>query len=270
MGSPTRAFVRIFLYLGLTLFMVPLQVLALACSRHLSSEIPIFYHRMCCRILGLRVVAHGTISSAKPTLFVSNHVSYIDISVLASLIRGSFIAKAEVAQWPFFGTLARLQRTVFIARRGPDAARHRDEMKDRLGAGDSLILFPEGTSDDGIRVLPFKSALFSVAETDVNGGSLPVQPVSISYTRLDGMPLGRGFKSYYAWYGDMGLLSHFWGWLGLGTATVDVVFHPPRAISQVGSRKALAQECYETVAASVAGANSGRAGDGLIPLARRA
>ena len=270
MGSPTRALVRLALYLALTLCMVPLQGLALALSRRLSTELPILYHGLCCRILGLRVISRGAISTVRPTLFVSNHVSYIDISVLASLIRGSFIAKAEVAGWPFFGVLAKLQRTVFIARRGPEAARHRDEMARRLSKGDNLILFPEGTSHDGIRVLPFKSALFSVAETEVNGAPLTVQPVSIAYTRLDGMPLGRNFKCYYAWFGDMGLLSHFWGWVGLGMATVEVVFHPPLAIATAGSRKALAEQCHQIVAASIAGANAGRAATPPIPAAQRA
>ena len=134
-------------------------------------------------------------------LFASNHVSYADIAVLGSLIAGSFIAKAEVAHWPLFGWLAKLQRTVFVDRRVRSTQLQRDAMTERLAAGDALILFPEGTSGDGNRVLPFKSALFSAAERMQAIVPIAVQPVSIAYTRLDGMPLGRLLRPFIAWYG---------------------------------------------------------------------
>lgn len=237
--------------------MIPIQALALVFSRRLATEIPIIYHNGCARILGLRVRSRGRISRSHPTLFVSNHVSYIDITVLASLIRGSFVAKAEVAKWPFFGLLAKLQRTVFVERRGARAAAQRNELTRRLQRGDNLILFPEGTSNDGLRPLPFKSGLFAAAQVEVDGQCIPVQPVSIAYTRLDGMPIGRGFRPYYAWYGDMDLLSHMWDWTGLGVVTVEVIFHAPVTLTDFDSRKALALYCQHVVAGSIAGANAG-------------
>lgn len=258
MGSPLRGLTRLIAYVSLTVVLIPFQAFALLAHRRLATEIPLRYHRLCCRILGLNVITHGAVSRTRPTLFVANHVSYIDIPVLASLIRGSFVAKAEIATWPFLGILAKLQRTVFVARIGADTARHRDEMVRRLAAGDSLILFPEGTSDDGKRVLPFKSALFGAAQTTVAGRPVIVQPVSIAYTRLDGMAMGRNFRTYYAWYGDMELVSHLWAWVGLGVATVEVTFHPPTDLAEAGSRKALAQQCREVIALSVATANAGR------------
>ncbi len=119
-------------------------------------------------------------------------------------------------------------------------------------------MFPEGTSDDGNHVLPFKSALFSVAKHRFeSGGSLTIQPVSIAYTRLDGMPIGRALKPYFAWYGDMELASHLWALAGLGIITVEVVFHPPVDTSAFDSRKALAAHCHETVSSGVAAAYSG-------------
>ena len=197
-----------------------------------------------------------------PVLFACNHTSYTDIAILGSLLPASFVAKAEVAGWPLFGILAKLQRTVFVARRGARAAEQRDEMIRRLERGDNLILFPEGTSSDGNAVLPFKSALFSVAQVKPNGRPLRVQPVSVAYTRLDGMPVGRALRPYFAWYGDMTLAPHFWQVAGLGPATVDVVFHEPVTIDRYGSRKQLADHCYEVVAAGVSAANAGRL-DGL-------
>ena len=191
-------------------------------------------------------------------LFVSNHVSYTDITVLGSLIVGSFIAKAEVAGWPLFGWLAKLQRTVFVDRRVRSTAAQRDAMTRRLAAGDALILFPEGTSGDGNRVLPFKSALFGAAERSRELAAITVQPVSIAYTRLDGMPLGRLLRPFFAWYGAAELAPHLWSMVGMGTVEVVVEFHPPTFLADCGSRKALARYCHARIAGGMAAALSGR------------
>ena len=258
MRSSFRAGFRLFLYIGVTLVLLPAQILAVQFKSPLAVGLPVLFHRLCCRILGFTVEVAGVRSQNAPALFVSNHVSYLDITVLGSLIRGSFISKAEVGDWPMFGLLAKLQRTVFLDRRGIRAAAQRDELTSRLEAGDSLILFPEGTSDDGTTVLPFKSALFAVAETALDGKRLTVQPVSIAYTALDGMPLGRAFRPRYAWYGDMTLLPHLWEMLGFGVVTVSVTFHDPIDPGAFASRKTLAEHCHRVVAGGVEAAISGR------------
>ena len=243
---------------------MPFQVLALNFSGPLAKSLPVLYHRLCTRILGFDIRVHGEMKSEPPVLFACNHTSYSDIAILGALLPASFVAKAEVAGWPLFGVLAKLQRTVFVDRRATRATKQRDEMRGRLEAGDNLILFPEGTSSDGNAVLPFKSALFSVAQVEPNGAPLIVQPVSVAYTRLDGMPIGRALRPYFAWYGNMTLAPHFWEVAGLGQATVDVVFHPPVTIAEYQSRKALAEHCYTVVAEGVSRANAGRL-DGLMP-----
>lgn len=258
MGSPLRAFVRIAAYLAATIVLLPVQVFAVRFNRRLSIQLPLFYHRLCVRILGFQIRTHGERVTTGPVLFACNHTSYSDISILGALLPASFVAKAEVASWPFFGGLAKLQRTVFVDRRPAKATVQRDEMVRRLEAGDNLILFPEGTSSDGNAVLPFKSALFSVAQIEPNGQPLLVQPVSIAYTRLDGMPVGRALRPYFAWYGDMTLAPHFWEVAGLGHATVDVVFHPPVTIRDYETRKGLAEHCFKVVADGVSVANAGR------------
>lgn len=245
-------------YLGFTLPLMPLQLLAVALKLPLRERLPLWYHRQCCRILGFRVQRRGRVSRTRPTLFVSNHVSYFDIMVLGSLIAGSFVAKKEVARWPFFGWLAILQRTVFVERRSNAVRDQRSALVERLEQGDNLILFPEGTSDDGNRALPFKSALFAAAEVRPKGAPLTVQPVSVAYTRLDGTPMGRYLRPYFAWYGDMDLAGHLWRALGLGWVTVVVEFHPPVTIDQFGSRKALCAHCFGQVAAGMAAALAGR------------
>jgi 1-acyl-sn-glycerol-3-phosphate acyltransferase len=256
-GGLLRRLGRLVAYLGLTLPLMPVQAVLVACKSPLAARLPVFYHGLCCRILGFRLERHGAPAGA-PTLFVVNHTSYLDITILGALIAGSFVAKAEVARWPLFGQLAKLQRTVFIDRRSRSTARQRDAIRERLDAGDNLILFPEGTSGSGTRVLPFKSALFSAADYVRDGVPVAVQPVSVAYLRLDGMPLGRFYRPFFAWYGDMGLAPHLWTMLGLGTATVAVIFHAPVTLATFASRKALAEHCERVVATGLATALAGR------------
>jgi 1-acyl-sn-glycerol-3-phosphate acyltransferase len=253
MGSlPLRVW-RLGVYLVWTVLLMPVQALGLLLQRQWTATFPRFYHRRCCRILGLRVRQIGHPATELPVLFAANHASYLDITVLGSLLPASFIAKREVEGWPLFGWLARLQRTVFIDRRLRSTAQHRDSIADRLAASDALILFPEGTSGDGNRILPFKSALFSVA----GRGGVVVQPVSVAYTRLDGLPIGRALRPLFAWYGSMDLAPHLWTLLGLGTVEIVVEFHPPTTLAECGSRKALARYCEDRVAAGLARALSG-------------
>jgi lyso-ornithine lipid O-acyltransferase len=259
MGSPTLRVWRLSAYLAWTVSLMPVQALGLALRRPWVATFPCFYHRACCHILGLRVRQLGQPAPARPVLFAANHVSYLDIAVLGSLLPASFIAKNEVKGWPLFGWLARLQRSVFVDRRVRSTARQRDSIAGRLAARDALILFPEGTSGDGNRVLPFKSALFSVADGGV-AGPVSVQPVSVAYTRLDGMPIGRRLRPLFAWYGSMAMAPHLWRVLGLGTIEVVVEFHRPTTLPECGSRKLLARYCEDRVARGLASALSGRRG----------
>jgi lyso-ornithine lipid O-acyltransferase len=243
-------------YLAWTLLLMPVQAVGLLLRRPWVAEFPVFYHRRCCRILGIDVRQIGKPASARPVLFAANHVSYTDISVLGSLIPGSFVAKSEVAGWPLFGWLAKLQRSVFVDRQVRSTAQQRDAIAERLAAGDALILFPEGTSGDGNFILPFKSALFSVVFDRVP--PVIVQPVSVAYTKLDGLPIGRMMRPFFAWYGDMDMAPHLWRLLGLGTIEVVVEFHPPVAVADFASRKALADYCRQRVASGVSRLLAGR------------
>jgi 1-acyl-sn-glycerol-3-phosphate acyltransferase len=254
MGSPTLKIARLALYLAWTLALMPVQWIGLVLGCRWVSTLPTFYHRWCCRLLGFRVRTIGRPTIQRPVLFAANHISYTDITILGSLITGSFIAKSEVAHWPFFGWLAILQRTVFVDRRIRSTAAQRDEISQRLAAGDALILFPEGTSGDGNRILPFKTALFGAAAQRGRIPPVVVQPVSLAYTRLDGIPIGRAYRPFVAWYGAMDLLTHLWRMIGLGTVEVVVQFHPPTLLTDCGSRKALADYCFARVAGGMAGA----------------
>lgn len=258
MSATLLRLVRVVLYAALTLPLMPLQAALVAMRSPLRRRLPRLYHRWVIRVMGFRVTVTGEPSGLRPTLFVANHVSFIDIEILGALVEGCFISKADVARWPLFGWLAKLQRTVFVDRRVGSTHHQRNAIRARLDEADNLILFPEGTTGDGNRALPFKSALFSVADYAGAHGPLPVQPVSIAYTRLDGMPIGRFYRPFFAWYGDMEFLPHLWTMLGLGRAGVEVGFHPVVTLAQFGSRKALAEHCYRVVAEGVASAVAGR------------
>lgn len=260
-GSTLLGLSRLTVYGLWTLACIPVQVLLLRLSRReAAARFPRFYHRVCCRLLGLEVVVKGTPAGAGPVLFIANHSSYLDIPVLSSILPTSFIAKADVDGWPVFGYLARLQRTVFVDR----TARHkadeqRDTIQGRLLAGDSLVLFPEGTSSDGNRTLPFKTALFAVASTRIGDSPLTVQPVSVTATHLDGIPLGYVWRQLYAWYGDMELPPHLWRMTRAGRIRVVVEFHTQQSLDTAGTRKALADLCWRSVAQGVERAVTGRA-----------
>jgi lyso-ornithine lipid O-acyltransferase len=249
---------RLFLYACLTLPLMPIQAVLLLLRLPIAERLPLFYHRLAGRILGFDTTVIGTPTSARPALFVANHTSYVDIEIFGGVVDASFIAKSEVKRWPLFGWLARLQRTVFVDRRAHTTHHQRDALVERLKEGARLILFPEGTSDDGTRVLPFKSALFAAVHGAHLKHPVTIQPVSIAYVSLDGMPLGRFFRPYFAWYGDMELASHLWEMVGFGRVGVTVEFHAPVSIAEFPTRKALAEHCWRVVSAGVASAIAGR------------
>ena len=263
-GSNFLGIWRLTAYLLVTLMLTPLQAVFTLTGMRLGEKLPVFYHRRCCRIMGIEITVRATISAARPTLFVSNHSSYLDIAVLGSLIPGCFVAKSEVATWPLFGFLAKLQRTVFVDRRRGTSHRQRDQLQERLHAGDNLILFPEGTSNDGNRVKPFRSALLSVAETPTGNGPLVTQPVSVAYVEMNGIPMGRGLRPMVAWYGGMSLGPHLWQFSRLGRVKVVVDFHDAVRIDPLGSRKELTRYCSESVANGVELALSGRPADPVL------
>ncbi|MDG2285100.1 MAG: lysophospholipid acyltransferase family protein, partial [Alphaproteobacteria bacterium] len=186
LGSGWRAASRLICYGILTLALMPIQIIGLICWPALARKVPKLHHALSARIIGLSVRLEGRIESGSTILFVSNHVSYFDIIALGSVLPASFVAKSDVAGWPVFGGLARLCQTVFVERRSVGARGQVARVSSRLEKDGSLIVFPEGTSSDGSRVLPFKSTLFA----SVEGGNITVQPISINYTRLNGMPIG--------------------------------------------------------------------------------
>lgn len=258
-----RAWLRLAAFVILCLTFLPVLILCRVTRLKIGERLPRIFHFILCMIVGLKVRVrgemHGGEPESKPTLFVSNHSSYLDIPVLGSVIHGCFVAKSEVGTWPFIGMMARFQNTVFIERRAVRAGKQVGILRDTLENGTGLILFPEGTSSDGMRTLPFKSSLFNIVEQPLKNGSyVTVQPVSALCTELGGFPVGRSWRPYYAWYGDMTLIKHVWGVFKLNSLTIDVIFHPPVTIEDFGSRKLLAEYCERAVSEGVNQCVTGR------------
>jgi 1-acyl-sn-glycerol-3-phosphate acyltransferase len=245
--ASVRAAVILAIFVVVTLVLIPWQWSALKFRAARRKRFPHRYHKWLCRLFGIRITVIGTPIQDRGVLMVSNHTSYFDIIVLSGAARVSFVAKQDVNSWPFFGTLARLQETVFVKREArSQTGVARDEIRERLRQGDALVLFPEGTSDDGNAVLPFRSALMGAAEAEVGTGDMgqvehvPVQPVSVSYVGLHGIPMGRENRPLFAWYGDMELVPHLWEALKSGPLDAVIEFHPPMTVDSIGGRKALA------------------------------
>ena len=256
--SPLRAAVRFFLFVILTLLLLPPYVLCFSAWPRAHYWARSTWCHMVCRLLGLRVRAIGAANRRGTALYAANHVSYLDIPVLAGLLDATFVAKSEVADWPLFGLLTKWGRTVFVKRSAGEAKAQTKMLRERLGRGESLILFPEGTSTDGSGVVPFKSSLFNIAENLPEETHLVVQPVSVAYVRsVDGTPLVGPLTDLYCWYGDATLFPHLKRVFGLRGAIVEVRFHETIPVEASTNRKDLARRCETAVAAGVAASHAG-------------
>jgi 1-acyl-sn-glycerol-3-phosphate acyltransferase len=259
-----RAFLVLAAFLAFTLPLMPLQLLFRMTGSRYARTFPHWYHRQVCKILGINLDVEGEIAETQGVLIIANHVSWLDITVLSAVAPVSFVAKQEVASWPFVSWLAKLQHSVFVDRnRKNEVGDKANEILSRLKAGDHIVLFAEGTSSDGNGVAPFKTALFAAAKPAgcrAMGAKASVQTLAITYTKLHGLPLCRRGRPQVAWYGDMDLASHAWRLLGLGPLDAHIRIGPPVRLDAFPDRKALARYAEEKVRADVVDLLRGPAG----------
>jgi 1-acyl-sn-glycerol-3-phosphate acyltransferase len=240
-------------FIAMTLPLMPVQAVLLRTSRAGARRFPHWYHRKVCRLVGLRLHIEGEIVRDKPVLVVANHTSWLDIPVISAVAPLSFVAKKEVGTWPFVSALARLQRTVFVDRtRRTRVGETAGEIMSRLAEGDTVVIFAEGTSSDGNRVLAFKTSLFGAVKPGSRGeadpaGDTVVQTLSLVYTRLHGLPLGRADRPLIGWYGDMEMGRHAWALLSAGPIDVNISIGPPISLDAFEDRKALARHSENDV-----------------------
>jgi 1-acyl-sn-glycerol-3-phosphate acyltransferase len=252
MGTPRAIFILVVLTV-VTPPMMLLQWVFLKLGSRFARTLPVAFHKFVCSLLGVRVRQEGMLSDSRPLLIAANHVSWLDISVFGSVAPLSFIAKSEVAGWPVFGWLAKLQRTVFVDRNRRAHTGHvNNAIGRRLEDGDVMVLFAEGTSSDGNRVLPFRSALLGAAqelakEGDDDAPAIFVQPVALVYTHLNGLPMGHQHRPIVAWHGDIELAPHLWRLLKSGAIDVTVAFGEPIPLTRAAERKAVAGRAERAV-----------------------
>jgi len=215
--------------------LVPTQAVVQKFAPHARPRVPSLFLKLACSSLGLQVRVQGAPLVKKGgVLFVSNHIGWADIPVLGSKLLASFVAKAEIDGWGIFGYLTRLQGAIYV--------------------------FPEGTNSDGTRVLPFKSSLFAVAEGP-DAPDFVIQPITLAYTRVNGMPVTRRILPSLAWVGDTELKPHIAEFMRLGKIRADILVHEGVRPADFADRKALARHCQRVVAEGYQQLMRGFAGD---------
>ena len=290
-----RSIVLVLCVAVLTLPLLALQAVALRLAPGLSRRIPIWVNRMLLVALGVRLhvrgrergesldldegsgehLRHGNRPDlprrlrGEPggvaTILVANHVSWLDIPVLGAIAPVRFVSKSEVASWPVIGWCARLMRTVFIERgsHGTVAAKA-SEVAAALKAGDEVVIFPEGTTSDGNRVLFFKSGLLGAVREAMGDAPLQVRPLTIVHTHASGLPLGRAHRNHAAYPGGVSLGDSLIRVLREGALDVAVDWHEPISYPRGEPRKVFAARLERIVR----GHFSARIADGRIPPRR--
>ncbi|WP_375265057.1 lysophospholipid acyltransferase family protein [Planktotalea sp.] len=211
-------------------------------GRPMTPYITQFVCRSAFLIIGMSFSVRGT-HMTQPGAVVANHSSWLDIFALNAAKRVYFVSKSEVASWPGIGALAKATGTVFIERNPRKAKAQKEVFEARLKAGHKLLFFPEGTSTDGLRVLPFKSTLFAAFFAPDLKEILWVQPVTVNYHAPNSEE-----KRFYGWWGDMDFFPHLIKTLAVRKAgRVEVVYHPPLRVLDAQDRKSLALDCERAV-----------------------
>jgi len=250
-----RAIMLLIGFTAFTLPLMPVQAILLRANPRWARSFPHWYHRRVCRMMGITIETTGTVARDAPVLLIANHASWLDIPVISAVAPVSFVAKKEVAGWPFVSSLAKLQRTVFVDReRRTKIGDTANEMTARLASGDAIVLFAEGTSSDGNRILPFKTSLFAAAKPSANGriGSQTgavVQTLTIVYERRHGIPLGWAGRRRFGYYGDVDMGRNALEVLAGGPLKAIIRIGDPVPLDTFKDRKELAQWAESTVRA---------------------
>ncbi|MEH6832551.1 MAG: lysophospholipid acyltransferase family protein [Sulfitobacter sp.] len=211
-------------------------------NRPVTPYITQFVCRNAFRVLGIELHITGAPMAGRGAV-VANHSSWLDIFTLNATKRIYFVSKSEVASWPGIGWLARATGTVFIERNPKRARAQTEVFRDRLWAGHKLLFFPEGTSTDGLQVLPFKTTLFQSFFADDLKNEISVQPVSVRYVAPPDMD-----ARFYGWWGEMTFGTHLLATLGTrNQGSVRVIYHHPLKVADFANRKALALACEHAV-----------------------
>lgn len=246
-----RSLFFIFIFLPVLIVIIPLQALIVALKLPIWPVVPQFFHKVGCAFLGMRVTVIGAPAKGRPTLLVSNHISWTDIVAIGSVAPVTFVAKQEIAKWPFVSMMAKLQKTIFVDRtRRSGTGRTAEAMGKHMADGNAVVLFAEGQSDIGTHVLPFRSALVGAAQhameaagaTEVN-----IQPLTVAYTKLEGLPISRNERSLVAWIKSKSVKQNIAEILGGPRKDVTVAFGTPQILAHGADRKVVTKAAEQEV-----------------------
>lgn len=244
-----------------TLILVLLHTVWYLLTRRL--DITMWFHKWCCFVFNIQTHIHGHSAHTqnRPVIYLCNHISYLDILVLGSYVDGCFVAKSEVASWPGFGFLAKLQKTIFIVREKSALNQSRHSIANAMEKGHDIILFPEGTSTDGWDVLQFKAGLLGIFFPDEKdrkkADAIPViddalvQPLAIKHVKTNGIDVTKDhqdLRDLYAWYGDMELVPHLWALAHTHRTDVELHYLDPLSPKDFVHRFDIANAAQERVA----------------------
>lgn len=257
-----RTLFFIFVFIPVLVVIVPLQAIVVALKLPFWNVLPRFFHRVGCAFLGLRVTVIGKPATGRPTLLVSNHISWTDIVAIGSVADITFVAKSEVRDWFFVGMMANLQRTIYVDRkRRADAGRTSREMGARMASGGAVLLFAEGQSDVGTHVLPFKTALIGAAQhamMEAGAKDVVIQPVTIAYTRLQGLPVSRTERNLIAWIKSKSVRENIREILSGGIKEVTIAFGIPKPLTEGADRKSVTKDAENDVRRMLVALNRGQ------------
>lgn len=221
------------------MWLIPIFIMWLARSQSIRRKFISMFYRGALDIIHFKVTVEGAVSSKRPLLLVANHATYADVFVIGSRVPTSFTPKREVRSWPVIGFLCVLADCVFVERKPSHMQEAREEMMAQLGEGKVVCIFPEGTTNDGLHIKPFKSGFFSLAEEY----NLPVQPVTITYTHINDQPIPDALRDHVAWVGEATFFGHFLRLLGYQSISLIIHFHEPQSLEEFEDRKALSGAC---------------------------
>jgi lyso-ornithine lipid O-acyltransferase len=257
-----RVLFFIFVFVPVMIVIIPLQALVNLLRLPFWNALPKFFHRVGCVFLGLKVNLIGTPAHGRPTLVTSNHISWTDIIAIGSVADITFVAKSEVRDWFFVGMMANLQRTIYVDRsRKSDAGRTSRAIAKHMAEGNAVLLFAEGQSDIGTHVLPFKSALIGAAQhamLEAGAKNVMIQPLTIAYTHLQGLPVSRTERSLIAWIKSKSVKQNIREILTGGTKDVTVAFGIPMPLTEGADRKTVTRAAENDVRRMLVALNRGQ------------
>jgi len=257
-----RVLYFLFVYLPFMLIFCPIQYVWSKLKAPYWHLIPRAFHLLGAAFIGLKVTVIGEPVQGRPVLIVSNHISWTDIIAVGSSANVTFVAKKEIEKWFFVNFMAGLQRTLYVDRtRRTDARRTTTEMARRMADGGAVLLFAEGQSDIGTHVLPFRSALVGAAQQamlEAGATEVLIQPLTISYTRLQGLPVSRNERSLIAWIKSKSVKQNIKEILSGGVKEVTLAFGTPMPLAQGADRKTVTKAAEKEVRRMLVALNRGQ------------